>query len=79
MNNLISSSPYTILALDPHSSLQDIKESYRQLSKSFHPDRQPTNNYNASVQAFQTIDNAYKIIGTPFNKAVYDHFGMKGV
>ncbi|KAM3137198.1 hypothetical protein pb186bvf_010744 [Paramecium bursaria] len=71
--------PYQVLGLTQDATLTQVKEAFRDLSKIFHPDKQPQNFYNLSVQIFEEIDNAYKMIGTQFNKFVYDHFGIKGI
>ncbi|CAD8158513.1 unnamed protein product [Paramecium octaurelia] len=71
--------PYQSLGLPEDASFSQIKEQYRELSKVFHPDKQSQENYNLSVETFEKIDQAYKIIGNEFNKLVYDNFGFAGV
>ncbi|CAD8153219.1 unnamed protein product [Paramecium pentaurelia] len=71
--------PYQSLGLPENATFSQIKEQYRELSKVFHPDKQSQENYNLSVETFEKIDQAYKIIGNEFNKLVYDNFGFAGV
>ena len=71
--------PYLVLGLNSNSTLKDVKETYRDLSKVFHPDRSPPSHYQISKIQFQNIDTAYKMLSTPFNKMIYEHFGFSGI
>ena len=42
MNNY---NPFLVLGLDDRSDINQVKERYRELSKVFHPDKQPASNY----------------------------------
>ena len=48
---------YEILELSPDCTLEDIKNSYRQLCKIYHPDRNPDNTIK-----FLEIKKAYDIL-----------------
>ena len=65
---------YKILEVEPNSSLEDIKKSYRRLSLKHHPDR---NGGSAeSVQMFQKLNEAFENIGDAEKRKRYD-FGNR--
>lgn len=61
---------YKILEVSENSSLDEIKKSYRNLSKKYHPDVNPEGS-----EKFKEIAEAYETLGDPQKKASYD--GMK--
>lgn len=61
---------YRILEVSPSASQEEIKQSFRRLSKLYHPDK---NNGNTIYQnRFYQITEAYRIIGNNANRAYYD-------
>jgi molecular chaperone DnaJ len=58
---------YKILEVEEKASQQDIKKSYRTLSKKYHPDVNPEGG-----EQFKDIAEAYDIIGNPEKRAQYD-------
>jgi curved DNA-binding protein CbpA len=67
--------PYAILNTSKYASIEDIQKSYKLLSRSFHPDKQPIQNRNEAQQYFIQLKEAYDILMDPTLKFVYDHFG----
>ena len=61
---------YKILEVQPNSSLEDIKKSYRRLSLKHHPDR--NGGSVDAVKKFQQISEAYDNIGDPEKRKRYD-------
>ncbi|EEB09063.1 DNAJC11 family DNAJ domain-containing protein [Schizosaccharomyces japonicus yFS275] len=61
------------------SSNEDIKESYRKLSRLFHPDRQSSENKPIAEKKFQQIQKAYECLSDPKKRTIYDHFGEEGL
>lgn len=59
---------YKILEVEENSSEEDIKKSYRSLSKKYHPDMNP----NGS-EKFKEIAEAYEILGDKSKKENYDN------
>ena len=49
------------------------------MSRTFHPDKQPLENYNLTKRYFESIDRAYKSISTTLRKYIYFKFGMEGI
>lgn len=58
---------YSILEVENNSSLDEIKKSYRRLSKLYHPDKNPD-----TEDLFKEINNAYKTLSDPEKKKDYD-------
>jgi len=58
------------LGIDENSSLTEIKEAYRKLSKKFHPDLNQNDNYFES--RFKEIQEAYEILSDPTKRRRYD-------
>lgn len=61
---------YDILHLPKNASLKDIKSSYRELAKKYHPDKQ-----NGDIQKFQELQKAYEILSDENKKLLYDKYG----
>ena len=59
---------YKILEVEEQSSEDDIKKSYRTLSKKYHPDVNP----DGEAQ-FKDIAEAYDILGNKDKRAQYDN------
>lgn len=58
---------YKILEVEEKSSEEDIKKSYRNLSKKYHPDVNPQ-----GAEKFKEINEAYEILGDVKKRADYD-------
>lgn len=59
---------YKILEVEENSTEQEIKKSYRNLSKKYHPDVNPT-----GAEKFKDIAEAYEILGDPNKRSQYDN------
>lgn len=62
---------YSILGLHPSASVLEIRRSYRQLSKKYHPD---TTIFAAALAKakFQQINEAYATLSNPERRSLYD-------
>jgi len=85
-NNVISNdtanyiNPYAVLNLSSDASIEDIQKSYKSLSRSFHPDKQPPGeNRDVAQKYFIQFKSSYDILMDPVLRLGYDMFGMKGV
>ena len=58
---------YKILEVEENSSLDDIKKSYRNLSKKYHPDLNPD-----GAERFKEIAEAYETLSDPEKRNVYN-------
>jgi curved DNA-binding protein CbpA len=67
----LSSSYYGLLGLHPSASAIEIRRSYRELSKLYHPD---TTNLPPAVAIakFQQLNNAYATLSHPERRLAYD-------
>ncbi|KAJ5628560.1 hypothetical protein N7490_010788 [Penicillium lividum] len=68
---------YKILGLDKSASEKDIKRAYRNLSKKYHPDKNP--NDESAREKFVEIADAYDVLSTSSLRKVYDQYGHEGV
>ena len=64
---------YKILEIERNSTENDIKKSYRRLSKQYHPDVNPDN--KEAEEKFKDIAEAYSILSDKEKKVNYDRFG----
>ncbi len=58
---------YKILEVEENASEDEIKKSYRNLSKKFHPDVNPN-----GAEQFKEINEAYETLGDKEKKQTYD-------
>lgn len=58
---------YKILEVEEKASADDIKKSYRSLSKKYHPDVNPD-----GAEKFKEIAEAYEVLSSPDKKSQYD-------
>ncbi len=64
---------YEILGVKKDASPDDIKKSFRQLARKFHPDLNKGS--KEAEEKFKEINEAYQILGDPQKKAQYDQVG----
>jgi len=64
---------YKILEVSQDASQDDIKKTYRNLSKKYHPDLNPNN--KEAEEKFKKINEAYSILGDPNKRKQYDNRG----
>lgn len=72
----MSKNPYEILHLEEDASYEDIKERYRHLTRTLHPDKQPVENYLITKKLFEQIDEAYKSISSPLRRFLFREYGL---
>ena len=60
---------YEVLGLPAYASIEEVKAAYYRLAKQYHPDRNPE---PEAAVTFDLINEAYKVVGHPTQKAVYD-------
>jgi curved DNA-binding protein CbpA len=77
VNNTVD--PYAILNISTNASIKEIEKSYKLLSRSFHPDKQPNSNRDQAQEYFVQLKGAYDILTDPVQKFALDHFGYEGV
>jgi molecular chaperone DnaJ len=65
---------YAILNVSKDASADDIKKSYRDLAKKFHPDRNPNN--KEAEEKFKEISEAYEILSDVDKRKRYDNNDM---
>jgi hypothetical protein len=67
----LSNTYYGLLGLHPSASMLEIRRSYRQLSKKYHPD---TTDLSPGVakSKFQQLNEAYATLSNPERRSLYD-------
>jgi len=72
--------PYAVLNVAPNATADEIQKSYKFLSRSFHPDKQPPGrNRDIAQNYFVQFKSSYDIIIDPVLRLAYDNHGMEGV
>ena len=69
---------YEILGVPKDATEEEIKSSYRNLAKKYHPDLNPDNIEEAS-EKFKEASEAYEVLSDPSKRKKYDLFGHGGV
>lgn len=68
---------YEVLGVDKGAPLDEIKKSYRNLTKQYHPDVNPGN--KSAEEKFKEIAEAYTVLSDGEKREQYDRFGYEGV
>jgi molecular chaperone DnaJ len=66
---------YQILGVEKTSSPEEIKKSFRQLARKWHPDANPTNKEEAE-RRFKEISEAYEVLSDENKRKIYDQTGQ---
>jgi molecular chaperone DnaJ len=64
---------YEILGVSRTASEEDIKRSFKQLARKYHPDLNPGD--KAAEEKFKEINEAFQVLNDPEKKSQYDQFG----
>ncbi|CAN8241108.1 unnamed protein product [Cochlearia groenlandica] len=70
---------YNVLNVNPTSSEEDLKKSYRRLAMKWHPDKNPDNKKKEAESKFKQISEAYDILSDPNKRQIYDKYGEDGL
>lgn len=63
---------YTLLALEPSASVQEVRRAYREKSKLYHPDT-TTLPSAVATEKFRQLNEAYATLSSPERHQGYDH------
>lgn len=69
---------YQILGVPRNAGKDDIKKSYRELAKKYHPDLNP-NDKKRAEEKFKEISEAYEVLMDDKKRARFDQYGEEGV
>ncbi|KAK0536162.1 hypothetical protein OC835_002124 [Tilletia horrida] len=71
---------YVLLNVEREASEDQIREAYRTLAVSFHPDKHTDPALKSAAESrFREIQHAYEVLTNPQQRAVYDHLGESGL
>ncbi|CDO93049.1 unnamed protein product [Kluyveromyces dobzhanskii CBS 2104] len=70
---VIAQDYYAILGVNKQASEKEIKSAYRQLSKKYHPDKNPGS--DEAHHSFIEVGEAYEILSDPEKRQIYDRHG----
>ncbi|KAL7814396.1 hypothetical protein V8C26DRAFT_403680 [Trichoderma gracile] len=68
---------YKVLGVDKSASDKQLKQAYRQLSKKYHPDKNPGD--ETAHEKFVLVSEAYEVLSDSELRKVYDRYGHEGV
>ncbi|MFL5813954.1 MAG: DnaJ C-terminal domain-containing protein [Bdellovibrionia bacterium] len=66
----MNSDPYSVLGVSPTATQEEIRNAYRKLAKSLHPDLNPGN--KQAEQRFKEVAAAYELIGDEKKRKAYE-------
>ncbi|KPA75565.1 putative mitochondrial heat shock protein [Leptomonas pyrrhocoris] len=66
---------YEVLELDRQCTSAEVSQQYRRLALRYHPDR----NAGATVEQFQQIEEAHRVLSNPQQRRLYDTVGREGL
>lgn len=67
---------YEVLGINRSTSQEEIKSSFRNLARKFHPD---VNSSPDAEERFKEINEAFMVLSDPEKRSVYDRFGHEGL
>jgi len=71
---------YALLNVERDASEDQIREAYRSLAVSFHPDKHKDPALKSAAESrFREVQHTYEILTNPQQRAVYDHLGESGL
>lgn len=68
---------YKVLGVPRDADAKQIRSAYRQLSKRYHPDKNPGD--DSAQQKFIEIGEAYEVLNDDEKRSLYDKYGEEGV
>ncbi|PHJ23545.1 hypothetical protein CSUI_002609 [Cystoisospora suis] len=66
---------YTVLGINKHASLADVKKAYRKMSLEYHPDK--TSSKGDAAAKFHRISEAYEVLSRLQTRRLYDLYGKE--
>jgi DnaJ-class molecular chaperone len=70
---MVQNDYYQLLNLDRDVPQAEIRKSYRRLARKYHPDVNPGD--QSAEDRFKDIQEAYKVLGDPDKRKIYDQYG----
>ncbi|KAI8084642.1 uncharacterized protein BX664DRAFT_360483 [Halteromyces radiatus] len=71
---------YGILNVSKNATNEELKVSYKNLCRSFHPDKHNNEEHKRIAEGrFQVIQQAYEVLSDPQRRVIYDTYGVEGL
>lgn len=71
---------YAVLNVEKTASINEIRQSFRELAALLHPDRHPDPALKSAADSrFKAIQKAYEVLSDPHKRAIYDSLGIEGL
>jgi curved DNA-binding protein CbpA len=74
--------PYSVLGVDRNASADDIREVWKRLQKTEHPDkmrRRGVVDEAAAKRSYERIKQSFEVLCDPVRRSIYDRFGWQGL
>ncbi|GJQ08319.1 hypothetical protein GpartN1_g110.t1 [Galdieria partita] len=72
--------PYLVLNVSRNCGLEEIKNAYRRLCQTYHPDKHLSPDLKRkATERFTVLNEAFEILSDPEKRRIYDEFGMEGI
>jgi molecular chaperone DnaJ len=68
---------YEVLGVGRNASEQELKQAYRRLALTYHPDKNPGD--KEAEEKFKELAEAYQVLSSPDLRARYDRYGHAGI
>ncbi|ORX82558.1 heat shock protein DnaJ family protein [Anaeromyces robustus] len=75
--SVIAEDYYTILNVKRHATKQEIRKSYKKLSRKYHPDKNPGD--KEAEKKFLKITEAYEVLMDDEKRNIYNKYGKEGL
>ncbi|CAE6456614.1 unnamed protein product [Rhizoctonia solani] len=80
LSSPVDESLYTLFNVSKNAPVEEIRERYKSLAVSLHPDKVRDDAHKAALTAkFTQVKRAYEILTDPSKRAIYDLFGEDGL
>ncbi len=77
MNGVEYKDYYKILGVEKSATQEEIKKEFRNLARTFHPDKVQGSGKAAAEEKFKEIAEAYEVLGDPEKRKEYDALGQR--
>lgn len=70
---------YNYLNASPLDDTSTLRQKYKKLSRTIHPDKAPSDKKEEYLNVFREVEHAYGILSDPLKRYIYDNYGLEGL